>query len=88
MSSFVADSNLYDATMWNIVKVGEAATKVPEEIRASFQDVKWQQIISMRNQLIHGYFSSRDDIIWQTISVDIPELLDDLRELLERIDEA
>ena len=45
LGSFVADSNLYDATIWNIVKIGEAATKVPEEIRASFPDVKWQQII-------------------------------------------
>ena len=88
LSSFVADSNLFDATIWNIVKIGEAATKVPEEIRVAYPDIEWQQIISMRNQLIHGYFSSRDDIIWQTISVDIPELRDDLRELLNRVEEG
>lgn len=87
-SYFVDDSNLYDATIWNIVKIGEAATKVPEEIRADFPDIHWQQIISMRNQLIHGYFSSRDDIIWQTISEDIPELRDELLELLNRVEEG
>ena len=85
LSSFVADSNLYDATIWNIVKIGEAASKVPEETRDKFPEIKWQQIIGMRNALVHGYFSSRDDIIWQTVSVDIPELRDDLREVLDRV---
>ena len=88
ISSFVADSNLYDATIWNVVKIGEAATKVPEEVRASFPDVKWQQIIGMRNALVHGYFSSRDDIIWQTISEDIPALRNDLREMLDRVEDG
>ena len=41
LSSFVADSNLYDATIWNIVKIGEAATKVPDEIRDSFPNIEW-----------------------------------------------
>ena len=88
LDAFDADSNLYDATIWNIVKIGEAASKVPEEIRALFPDVRRQQIISLRNQLVHGYFSSRDDIIWQTIRVVIPELRDDLREMLVRVEDG
>lgn len=87
-SSFVADPILYDATIWNIVKIGEAAVKVPEEVRTQFPEIRWQQIIGMRNQLIHGYFSSRDDIIWQTITNDIPELLDNLNELSKRINDG
>ena len=84
LSSFVADSNLYDATIWNIVKIGEAATKVPDEIRDSFPNIEWAKIIAMRNQLIHGYFQNRNEIVWETIRSDIPKLLVDLRELLKR----
>ena len=87
LSSFAADSNLYDATIWNIVKIGEAATKVPDEIRDSFPNIEWAKIIAMRNQLIHGYFRNRNEIVWETIRGDIPKLLVDLRELLKRIDE-
>ena len=86
LSSFAADSNLYDATIWNIVKIGEAATKVPDEIRDSFPNIEWAKIIAMRNQLIHGYFRNRNEIVWETIRGDIPKLLVDLRELLKRID--
>ena len=42
----------------------------------------------MRNQLIHGYFRSRNEIVWETIRVDIPKLLVDLRELLKRVEES
>jgi uncharacterized protein with HEPN domain len=34
--------------------IGEAATRLPEEWRASHPAIPWRQIIAMRNILIHG----------------------------------
>lgn len=87
MSEFVADPMRYEATVFNIGLIGEAATHVPNEIRDSFPNIEWAKIIAMRNQLIHGYFQNRDEIVCETIRGDIPTLLVDLRELLKRIAE-
>ena len=35
--------------------VGEAAGRVPEEVRALHPEIPWSQIVSLRNRLIHGY---------------------------------
>lgn len=35
--------------------VGEAATKVPAEVRARYPDVPWRQIVALRNRLVHDY---------------------------------
>jgi uncharacterized protein with HEPN domain len=35
--------------------LGEAANRLPHELRAAARDVPWESIIGMRNRLIHGY---------------------------------
>lgn len=55
--------------------IGEAAAKVSAETRANFSDVPWQDMIGMRNRLIHGYFDVDIDRVWDTVSYDLPELL-------------
>ncbi len=41
--------------------IGEAATRLPEDWRAEHPDMSWQQIIAMRNVLIHGYDQVADE---------------------------
>ncbi len=36
-------------------------------------------IVGMRNRLIHGYFDIDTDIVWSTVSREIPTLLSRLR---------
>jgi uncharacterized protein with HEPN domain len=54
--------------------VGEAATRVPEEVRAAHPEVPWRDIIGMRNRLIHGYDAVDLDILWQIVALDLPAL--------------
>ena len=46
------------------------------------RSVPWDDIIGMRNRLIHGYFDVDLDLIWETISNDIPQLLAELDAIL------
>ncbi len=55
--------------------IGEAASKVSPETRAATPFVPWVQVIAMRNRLIHAYFHIDNDIIWKTITEEVPELL-------------
>jgi uncharacterized protein with HEPN domain len=61
--------------------IGEAASRVSMETRSACPTVPWSQIISMRNRLIHVYFNIDRDILWKTVSVELPPLLSVLRSL-------
>jgi uncharacterized protein with HEPN domain len=78
---FESNSLSYDAITRNIELIGEAATRIPEEIRASYPNIPWRQIIATRNQLIHGYLGIDNDVLWSIVQDDIPSLLQQLRSL-------
>jgi len=80
-TQFVADAMRFDATVRNIELIGEAATRVPDQVRATAPDIPWRMIVATRNQLIHGYLGIDNDTLWSIISTDIPVLLDSLRAL-------
>ena len=64
--------------------VGEAATQISEELRASSPQIPWAKIKGMRNRLIHAYSDVNVQLIWNTVVSDLPELTDALRRLLAR----
>ena len=74
-SSFVVSGLAYDATLRNLELIGEAATHIPEEVRAAHSEIPWRMIIATRNRLIHGYLGIDDDTLWSIIVDDVPELL-------------
>jgi uncharacterized protein with HEPN domain len=76
--SFVASGLNYDATVRNLELIGEAATNIPDEIRQSYQQIPWRQVVATRNKLIHGYLGIDNDTLWSIIQTDIPALLDEL----------
>ncbi len=55
--------------------VGEAASKVSKECRGRFPQIPWADIVAMRNRLVHVYFDINLDIVWDTIAVDLPQLI-------------
>jgi uncharacterized protein with HEPN domain len=61
--------------------IGEAASKLSTEARSAAPTVPWTQIVAMRNRLIHAYFDIDRDILWRTVSEEIPQLLVQLRTL-------
>ncbi len=61
--------------------IGEAASKVSPEVRREFSDIPWEDIIGMRNRLIHAYYRIDLNRVWTTITDDVPLL----REKLDKI---
>jgi uncharacterized protein with HEPN domain len=82
-TSFETNGLAYDATLRNLELIGEAATHIPESIRASHPEIPWRMVIATRNRLIHGYLGIDDDTLWSIIQDDVPELLPLLRALKE-----
>jgi uncharacterized protein with HEPN domain len=81
---FVLSGLTYDATARNLELLGEAASRIPAEIRESASEIPWRQIIATRNRLIHAYLGIDNDILWNIIEQDIPLLLPQLKNLKSR----
>ena len=54
--------------------IGEAANLLTIEFRESHSEVDWRPIVNMRNVLVHDYIHISKDILWVTLTQDIPEL--------------
>ena len=58
--------------------VGEAASKISDETRSAHDGIPWKAIVGMRNRLVHAYFDINVDVVWQTVTVEIPHILPEL----------
>jgi len=74
-AAFVASGLVYDATLRNLELIGEAATRIPEAVRASYPQVPWRLVVATRNRLIHGYLGIDNDTLWSIVVSDVPALL-------------
>ena len=62
--------------------VGEAASRTTDEERLRYPSIPWNQIVGLRNRLIHGYDSVDFDVLWGIVSSDLPKLIAEFERLL------
>ena len=56
--------------------VGEAAKQLSDAGRARFQEIAWDHAARMRDRLVHHYFDVDLDVLWATVTQDLPALLE------------
>lgn len=61
--------------------IGEAARRVSSEYVAAHPRIPWRAIVGMRHRVVHDYLSVDMDLVWDVITVDLPELLRELKEI-------
>jgi uncharacterized protein with HEPN domain len=64
--------------------VGEASYKLTNEFRAMHPEIEWRDIISMRHILIHGYYQTKDDIVWDTVQNYLPVLKEKIEAIYKK----
>ena len=82
LDAFSANPMLHDAVLYNFVVIGEAASHVPPDVQARHPTVPWRDIRGMRNFVAHVYHGVNDEIVWDTITDDLPPLVSKLRRVL------
>ena len=80
---FMADKKTANAVVRSLEVIGEATGKIPMDVRIRYPDIPWEEIIGMRNRLIHEYFGVDLDIVWQTIQDDLSPLETAIRKMLK-----
>ena len=72
---FQQNDLLQSATMRPLEIIGEVARKISQETKDAHPEIPWDDMIGMRNRLIHEYFRINLQTVWDTVQNDIPRLI-------------
>ena len=78
---YMSDSLYKDACALVIIQMGEFANRFSDEFLEEYGRIEWSQLIGLRNVTAYNYENIIDDIIWEVMHEDVPEI----KEYLEKI---
>lgn len=81
---FFADEKTFDAVLMNFVIIGEAVTRLPEDLKTQEPQIPWTRIKGFRNIVAHDYFGVDAEEIWQITKDNLPELEKEIKLMLEK----
>src|SRR3989337_2623651 len=68
--------------------IGEATKNLSKELKAKNSEIQWKDIAGMRDKLIHEYFGVNLNLVWKTVSKNLPELEKQISEMLRTTSET
>ncbi len=76
-----------DKTVFAVVRaleiLGEAAKRIPLPIRDRYPEVPWRSMSGIRDKLIRDYVSVNLEVVWKTVTEDLPPLLPRIQQALD-----
>ncbi|RPH31323.1 MAG: DUF86 domain-containing protein [Bacteroidales bacterium] len=81
---FLRDETLKRAVVRSLEIIGEATKKIPADFKIKWDSIKWRNMAGMRDRLIHDYIGVNYSIVWDVIKNKIPELYDQIKEVIEK----
>lgn len=87
-SDYSTEALLRSAVERQLEIAGEAlsqALRIEPHLADHVSDTR--RIVSFRNRLIHGYDSVADDIVWGVLETNLPTLRQEVKKLLQQLEE-
>jgi uncharacterized protein with HEPN domain len=79
---FLQDETLKRAVVRSLEIIGEASKKIPADFKVKWSSITWKNIAGMRDRLIHDYMGVNYLIVWDVVKNKIPELFEQISEVL------
>lgn len=84
IDGFLNNNMVLDAVTRNYEIIGEAANKVPSEIKDKYPKVPWRQMYGLRNFAVHDYHKIDQRILWEIAEDHLVENKIMLEDILEK----
>ncbi len=81
--AFARDQKTFDAVVRNLEIIGEAAKRVPAEVRAKHPQVEWRKIAGLRDVVAHEYFGLETETLWDLAASKVPALVEQVKHILD-----
>ncbi len=80
---FIESDMVFDAVVRNLEVIGEAARHIPENMREDNPTIPWAKLVGFRNVLAHAYTDLDEELIWDTLTTKLPELVEHVTALIK-----
>ncbi|MBE0408945.1 MAG: DUF86 domain-containing protein [Anaerolineales bacterium] len=71
---YLRDYKTQDAVVRNLEVIGEATKNLSDEFRVKYPEIPWQEMAGTMDRLMHHYFGINQEIVWQIVEKDLPDL--------------
>ena len=79
---FIDDDLVRSAVLQKLVVIGEAASRISQEIRERYGHNEWRDIVAFRNIAVHAYFNVDWNVVWNAAIKDAPEIKQQISAIL------
>lgn len=76
------DEVLLDSVMFRLIQISENSDKLTAQFKTDHPEIPWRALKGMRNRIVHNYGGVDIGIIYNTVQIDIPETLEQLKGLV------
>lgn len=74
-SDFHNNELLLDSMMFRLIQISESTQKLTNGYKTTHNNIPWHLLYALRNRIVHDYGNVDLNIIYSTLTNDIPELL-------------
>ena len=82
---FVEDDKTSSAVIRKLEIIGESSKNIPKEIMMKYQEIPWSDMARMRDKIIHFYFGVDYEIVWKVIKERLPELKQQIENIIKEM---
>ena len=86
-NEFEGNEVIQNAVLRPLEVIGEASGKISKGFRELHTEIPWEDMIDLRNRLIHEYFRVDYGVVWDTIQNELPRLIEQIEPLVPKEDE-
>ena len=81
---FLADEKTVYAVVRALEIIGEATKRIPPDIRDRYPRIPWRSMAGIRDKLIHDYVGVNLEVVWRTLTEDLPPLLSTIERVIDK----
>ena len=72
----VKNEILLDSMLFRMIQLSEKAKKLTDQYKQTHSNIPWNAMYGLRNRIVHDYGNVDLNVVFETLKIDIPQLLE------------